>query len=391
MNSFNYYCPTKIVFEENVVMKLAKILKEANYQRVFIVYGQGSVSKSGLLDKVTNILNESEIAYDLYGGVRPNPLLSDAKKGVKQALEFNPDLVFAIGGGSVIDCAKAIAVGYSNNTDDIWPYWLKEKETQKVLDVAVMLTIPAAGSETSDSAVLTNEETHIKKGLSSIYIIPKIALLDPSLALSVPKHHKACGIADIMMHTLDRYFNPIRNNEMTDVIATGLLRNVIKHGIKVVNEDNLHSMSEIMWAGSLSHNGITGLGNINDFACHQLGHPLSAIYDVTHGASLTAVWSSWANYCLNDNYSRFASYGYDVFNISRDINEKECAKKAIELTVTYFKSLGLPTTLSEVVKDIDESKIEELSLLSSYNKSRTIGSFKILNHNDIKQIYQNAI
>ena len=225
------------------------------------------------------------------GGVKPNPRLSFAREAVKKSIEFGTDFVLAVGGGSVIDTSKAVAHGTANPDTDIWEFWSKKQTVKRSLPVGVVLTLAAAGSETSDSAVLTNEETKIKRGLSTDFNRPAFAIMNPELTYTLPKYQVGCGIVDIMMHTLDRYFTQTENNELTDEIAEGLLRTVIRNGaIAIKDSHDYNAMSEIMWAGSLSHNGITGLGAEKDFAVHQLGHELSAKFDIAHGASLSAVW-----------------------------------------------------------------------------------------------------
>lgn len=308
---------------------------------------------------------------------------------MEKALTVGADFILAVGGGSSIDTAKAIAVGAANRETDIWDFWTRKAVPQKTLPVGVVLTLPAAGSETSDSAVLTDEETMTKRGLSTDLNRPAFAVLDPTLAATLPRYQVACGVTDILMHTLDRYFNPEPDNEISDAIAEALLRVVLKNGTKVYeNAADLHAMSEIMWCGSLSHNGLTGLGGKKDFAVHQLGHALSARYDVAHGASLAAVWGSWAKVVADaDGYARFARFGRNVWDLEEQ-DDKKAALLAIEKQVGYFKRLQMPVSLQDF--GLGSMDTEELAELCSYGKTRTIGTFKVLDHETICAIYRAA-
>lgn len=389
MHPFQFYLKTEVVFGADTHPQAAGLVKKHGGSRVLVVYGGGSCVRSGLLERVTNSLEAEGLAYDTFGGAKPNPRLDHARQGVKKALDFGADFLLAVGGGSSIDTAKAIAVGAAHPDTDIWDFWTRKAEPQTVLPVGVVLTLPAAGSETSDSAVLTDEATMTKRGLSTDLNRPAFAVLDPKLAATLPNYQVACGVTDILMHTLDRYFNPVSDNETSDAMAEALLRVVLENGKKVYADPaDLHAMSEIMWCGSLSHNGLTGLGGKKDFAVHQLGHALSARYDVAHGASLSAVWGSWAMAVADaDDYARFARFGRTVWGITEE-DDKKAALLAIEKQVDYFKSLDMPVGLKDFgLGDMDP---EELAGLCSYGKTRTIGTFKVLDHEKIHAIYMAA-
>lgn len=391
MNSFTFYSPTKIFFGNGISDNVSEYIKSYSpdkiFSKVFIVYGSDRIKKTGLLEKIESNLHESSIEYMAFGGVKANPTLEHAYKGIELSKSFNSELILAIGGGSVIDTAKAIAHGTANPNDDIWDFWTGKTKLSKSLPVACILTIPAAGSECSDSAVLTNTQTTQKRGLSTDLNRPLFSVLDPSLSYTLPKYQIGCGITDIMMHTMDRYFNPMEN-EMTDAIAEALLRTVIKYGsVAIKDSHNYDAMSELMWAGTLSHNDLTGLGGKKDFAPHQLGHELSARFDLAHGASLSTVWGSWAKYVYTAKPSRFARFARNVWNISEE-DDNTAAINGIKATVDYFKSLGMPTCMSESIGIIDEAAIEKLTSGCSRNSSRTIGSFKVLNDKDIREIYK---
>lgn len=391
MQNFSFYSPTKVIFGKNAELSTAAEIKRFGGSRVMIVYGGGSVVKSGLLNKIQQQLEKESLPYAVLGGVQPNPRLSLAKAGVEQAIKFGADFILAVGGGSAIDTAKGIALGAANPQADIWQYWTKEVVAEKSLPVGVVLTISAAGSETSDSAVLTNDETGSKRGLSTDLNRPRFAVMNPELTYTLPKYQIICGIVDIMMHTLDRYFTPTEGNEFTDEVAEALLRVVIKNGdIAVKNPNDYQAMSELMWCGSLSHNGLTGLGAAGDFSPHQLGHELSGKFDVAHGASLSAVWGSWAKYSYSAKPERFVRFAKKVWGIEK-ANAEEAALAAIEKTVSYFTSIGAPTCFSELGIGVQsEEVLHDLADRSVFYGKRTIGQFKVLDREGAYQIYKMA-
>lgn len=392
MQSFQYYIKTDVVFGEGSVCRTAELVKKHGGSRVLVVYGGGSAKRSGLLDRVFALLDEALIPYDSIGGVQPNPRVELAREGVKRAVEFRADLILAVGGGSVIDTAKAIAHGAANPETDIWEFWKRRAVPTRSTPVGVILTIPASGSETSDSAVLTNEQECEKRGLNTDLNRPAFAILDPKLAMTLPTRQLSCGVTDILMHTLDRYFTPADDNELTDALAEALLRVVIRNGPKVVeNENDLHAMSEIMWCGSVSHNGLTGLGAPREFTTHQLGHALSEKFDAIHGETLSAMWGSWARYVWETKPARFARFARNVWDVD-DVDADEAAMLGIEATENFFRSLHMPVSLGEL-KDVgvqSEEGLQELALRCSYQKTRTIGSFRVLGYDEMLEIYRLA-
>ena len=392
MQSFQYYIKTNVVFGEGSVSRAAELVKKHGGSRVLVVYGGGSAKRSGLLDRVFALLDEALIPYDSIGGVQPNPRVELAREGVKRAVEFRADLILAVGGGSVIDTAKAIAHGAANPETDIWEFWKRREVLTRSTPVGVILTIPASGSETSDSAVLTNEQECEKRGLNTDLNRPAFAILDPKLAMTLPPRQVSCGVTDILMHTLDRYFTPADDNELTDALAEALLRVVIRNGPKVVeNENDLHAMSEIMWCGSVSHNGLTGLGAPREFTTHQLGHALSEKFDAIHGETLSAMWGSWARYVWETKPARFARFARNVWDVD-DVDADEAAMLGIEATENFFRSLHMPVSLGELkgVGVQSEEGLQELALRCSYQKTRTIGSFRVLGYDDMLEIYRLA-
>ncbi len=392
MQNFVYYAPTEIIFGKDTEKRVAEAVKKWGGSRVFIVYGGGSVLRSGLLERVKNELDQAKIAYAELGGVKPNPRLSLAEEGVKKACEFGADFVLAVGGGSVIDTAKGIAIGTCYPDENLWDIWTKKVKVEKALPVGSILTIAAAGSEMSSSAVLTNEKTGKKTGLGTELNRPKFAIMNPELTYTLPKYQVACGVVDIMMHTLERYFAlDSGSHMMTDEIAEGLLRTVTENGLKAMEDTtNYDAMSEIMWCGSLSHNDITGLGIGRDFSVHKFGHELSAMFDVAHGASLSAMWATWARYVCETDFARFKRLGEKVWGLQIE-NEREAAYAAIDATESYFRSIHMPTCIGDLECGVlsDEVLRELAERTTNYGKIK-IGTFKPIETEEVYNIYKNA-
>ena len=389
MNDFRFYTPTEVVFGRDAEDKTGECA--AKYGgKALIVYGKESVVKSGLLNRVTASLDKADVAYELFGGAQPNPTLAHAEEGVEKAVAFGADMIIGVGGGSAIDTAKAIAHGAANSGVPLWDIWTKKVPLTHSLPIGAVLTMPAAGSEMSDSAVLTNESVGKKAGINTDFNRCEFALMDPALGATVPKYQLAAGITDIMMHTMERYFIQGVQAELTDEIAEGLLRTVIKNGKSVVHDPNDYdSMSEIFWASSLSHNNLTECGRGKDFSVHKLGHAISAKYGATHGASLAAVWGSWANELYKDCLPRFARFANKVWGIVQD-DEELAAKEGIERTVEYFSSIGMPTSLKELGVDPTDEDIRALALDATMGGTVKLSRIRPLGTDDIERIFKNA-
>lgn len=391
MKNFTLYTPTRIVFGKEVEKETGRLAKEQGASKVLIVYGGGSIIKSGLLKSVQESLQKEGIAYTELAGVKPNPRMSLAREGVEKAISFGADLILAVGGGSSIDTAKAIAIGAANEGIDLREFWSGKEAITKVLPVGAVLTIAAAGSEMSDSAVLTNEETGKKGGVNTDLVRPRFAVMNPELTYTLPKYQLTCGIVDIFMHTIERYFTPEDGNELTDEIAEGLLRTLIRNGLKAVEQPkDYDALSEIMWCGSLSHNNLTGLGRPKDFACHKLGHEIGGMFDEAHGATLSAVWGSWARYVYQLDIERFANYGKKVWNIELDKAE-EAAIAAIEKTEEFFRALDMPVSIGELSIGVQPDEVLK-KMAESATKGDTVklGCFKRLDVQDMYEIYKMA-
>ena len=392
MQSFVQYTPTEIIFGKNTEEQVGEKVKRWGGTKVLIVYGGGSVIRSGLLERVEKSLEREGIAYTHLGGVKPNPRLALAEEGVKKAVEEKVDFVLAVGGGSAIDTAKAIAHGAAKPECKLWDLWMRKEPLGNSLPIGCVLTIAAAGSETSGSAVLTNEEINRKDSISTELNRPKFAIMNPELTYTLPKYQIACGIVDIMMHTLERYFIPNQKNQMTDEIAEALLRVTIENGRKAMeNPCDYDAMSEIMWCGSLSHNDITGLGRgAKDFSVHKFGHALGMKYDYAHGATLSAVWGSWADYIYDGDVERFARYAEKVWGVKNE-NKELAAKEGIRKTVEFFEEIEMPTSLREIgLEEISDDELMELAMDATKNGTTKLAVVKQLDLEAVLQIFKNA-
>lgn len=392
MENFAYYTPTKVVFGKDEEKNVGKLAKDFGAKKVLIHYGGGSAVRSGLIDKIKTSLSEENISFVELGGVKPNPRLSLIYEGIKLAKENGVDFILAVGGGSVIDSAKGIGYGVANpDIEDVWDLYIGKKKTQKCAPIGVILTIAAAGSEMSSGSVVTKEDEQLKRSYGCDNARPKFAIMNPELTYTLPKYQIACGVVDIMMHTMERYFSPVGNLELTDKIAEGLLRTMIKYGkLSLENPHNYEARAEIMWASSLAHNGLTGCGGIGDWSTHQLEHDLGGVYDIAHGAGLAAVWGSWARYVYKENPRRFAQFAENVFRIEKVGTDEEIAIKGIEAMENFYKEIEMPISISETGINLSDEDVEMLAEKCSNNGTRYIGSFKKLFKEDMAKIYSMA-
>lgn len=392
MENFAYYTPTKVVFGKDEEKNVGKLAKEFGAKKVLIHYGGGSAVRSGLIDKIKTSLTEENISFVELGGVKPNPRLSLIYEGIKLAKENSVDFILAVGGGSVIDSAKGIGYGIANpDIEDVWDLYIGKKKTQKCAPIGVVLTIAAAGSEMSGGSVVTKEDEQLKRSYGCDNARPKFAVMNPELTYTLPKYQIACGVVDIMMHTMERYFSPVGNLELTDKIAEGLLRTMIKYGkLSLENPHNYEARAEIMWASSLAHNGLTGCGGIGDWSTHQLEHDLGGVYDIAHGAGLSAVWGSWARYVYKENPKRFVQFAENVFGIEKIGTDEEISIKGIEAMENFYKDIEMPISISETGINLSDEDVEMLAEKCSNNGTRYIGSFKKLFKEDMAKIYSMA-
>lgn len=391
MYNFEYYTPTFIEFGKKSEEKVAQLIKAQNGKKVLIHYGGHSAKKSGLIDKIEKLLTEENIPYVELGGVVPNPRLSLVYKGIELAKKENVDFILAVGGGSVIDSAKAIGYGIANE-GDVWDFYAQKRVTDKCALIGVVLTIAAAGSEMSNSSVITNDETGLKRSYHTEISRPRFAIMNPEFTMTLPEYQTACGCTDIMMHTMERYFTAGETMELTDKIAESVMQIVLKNApILLEQPDNYESRAEVMWAGSLSHNGLTGCGiKSKDFATHMLEHELGGVYDVAHGAGLAAVWGSWARYVYKECLGRFKKFAINVMNVEEVGSDEEIALKGIEAMEKFYHSIGMPTSIKELGLELSDADIEKLADQCCDACGGHKGSAKVLYREDIVKIYKMA-
>lgn len=391
-NNFNYYTPTQIVFGKDAELQTGALVQAQNCKKVLLHYGSGSARKSGLLDRIEKSLTEEGIAYVQLGGVVPNPRLSLVYKGIELCRKERVDFILAVGGGSVIDSAKAIGYGVANE-GDVWELYDRKKQAGGCLPIGAVLTIAAAGSEMSDSSVITKEEGGIKRGYSSDYCRLKFAVMNPELTMSLPPYQTASGCTDILMHTMERYFTAGSHMELTDSIAEGLMRTVMKNAEILRDEPgNYDARAEVMWASSLSHNGLTGCGIVDkDFASHALQHEVGGMFDVAHGAGLAAIWGSWARYVYRDCLPRFVKFALDVMGVEAGNSDEETALKGIEAMEAFYHRIGMPVSLKELGISPSDEQLQELAKKCSIASGGKKGSAKVLREADMLAIYRNSL
>ncbi len=391
MNDFLYNAPTKVYFGLNSDEKLTEIISEAGCKCVLLHYGSGSAVKSGLIKRVKWALERACVKIAELGGVKPNPRLSLVYEGIELCKAEGVDFILAVGGGSVIDSAKAIGMGVAGG-GDVWDYYEEKRTPEKTLPVGVVLTVAAAGSEMSKSSVITNDKTQVKRGRNAEISRPVFAILNPELTVSVPPYPTACGCADIFMHTLERYLNAGENLNLTDKMAEALMTTVIAASKKVIHKPtDLKARADLMWAGSLSHNGLMSCGTDGgDWCTHSLGHELSALYDTAHGASLTAVWGTWARYVYKNCLNRFHKFAVQVMGVRPSGTREELALKGIEYCEEWFEKMGLPTSIKELGVSPTEDEIKLMAKKWAENNGGEKGSCRKLKESDVLAIYTMA-
>lgn len=392
MLNFEFCRKTNYVFGRDVENQVGKLIKSLGYKKVMLVYGKGSIVRSGLLDKVLVILNKEGIEVVSLGGVRPNPHADLVYTGIELGKAQKVEFMLAIGGGSVIDTAKAIALGIPDN-GDFFDFYLKKRKPQKALQTGVILTIPAAGSEGSTSSVIEKEIDGkvVKTGVNTDLNVPAFALLNPEFTYSLPAYQTACGISDMMAHIMERYFTNTCNVLVTDRLCEGLLLAIIENASIVIHDpDNYDARANLMWAGSLAHNNICGVDREQDWASHHLGHQLSALYDTAHGASLSVMFPAWMEFTYKHNVMRFAQFANRVFGCAMNFEEPEITARAgIAALRDFFQSIGLPLSFEDIgAKESDIPTL--LNMLGVDDSNSTEGHFMILHRRECEQIYKNA-
>ncbi|SDI14271.1 hypothetical protein SAMN04515654_10245 [Halanaerobium congolense] len=387
MQNFTYQNTTKIVFGKGTEEEVGEYTAKHG-SKVLLHYGGGSIKKYGTYDKVVKSLEKAGIEYVELGGVEPNPKLSLVHKGIELAKEESVDFILAVGGGSVIDSAKAIAVGYFYD-GDVWDFYYNNVEITEALPVGVVLTIPAAGSESSTSSVVTKMDGMYKRSIGTELIRPKFAIMNPEITFTLPDYQTACGAVDIMAHIMERYFTNTDNVEYTDRLSEASLKTIINNTPKVLEDnEDYAARAEIMWVGSNAHNGLLGTGREEDWSSHGMEHELSGIYDVAHGAGLAVVFPAWMEYVYQHDLERFAQFAHRVWDVDPDFKDLEwTAQQGIKKTKEFFSDIGMPVTLAEL--DIPADRLEEMAKKATENGP--IGSFVELDTEDVLKIYKSAL
>ena len=384
MENFEFYSPTRIIFGRGTEEKVGELTKEYG-TKVLLHYGGGSIKKYGLYDKVIKSLQDAGIDFIELGGVQPNPRLELVKEGIKICRENDIDFILAVGGGSVIDSAKAISLGVPYE-GDVWDFFMGKALPEKNLPVGVVLTIPAAGSESSNSVVITKEEGLLKRSCNNDINRPVFAIMNPELTFTLPPYQTASGVVDMMAHIMERYFTHQTDVDLTDGLCESMLKTIMKNALIVMEEpDNYDARAELMWAGTLAHNGLVGTGRIGDWASHAIEHELSAMYDVAHGAGLAVVFPAWMKYVYKHNVNRFAQFAVNVFNLDYDFaNPERTALEGIRRLMDFFRRIGMPTNLEEL--GIPDDRLEEMASKCKRPNNGRLGYFVPLTEEDILEI-----
>ncbi len=392
MFAFKYFTPTNVVFGRDTEKQVADLIREFGGTKVLIHYGGGSVVRSGLLKRVTDALDAAGIAYVTLGGAVPNPRLSLVYEGIELCRREGVDFLLGVGGGSAVDSAKAIGYGVYNG-GDVWDFYDYKRKAAGCLPLGVIMTIAATGSEMSDSSVITKEDGLIKRGYSSDFGRPKFAIMNPELTMTLPDYQTACGCTDILMHTMERYFTNGGNMEITDAIAEGLMRTVMANAeVLVKDPKDYDARAEVMWAGSLSHNGLTGCGNDGgDWMTHKLEHELGALYDVAHGAGLAAIWGSWARYVYKHCLPRFRRFAVNVMGVEPAGTDEDIALKGIEALEAFFRRIHMPTNLRELGVNVTDEDLVTMAHKCAVGVGGAKGSARLLNEADMLAIFRASV
>ncbi len=386
MNSFNFFNPTKIIFGENAINNLANEIK--NYKNILFTYGGGSIKKNGIYNKVIQILkNENKNVIEL-DGIMPNPRKEKVYEGIELCKNNNIDFILAVGGGSVIDCSKAIAIGAKTDKDFWQTFYIDWEECTDAIPLGTILTLSATGTEMDSGSVITDWENHIKTHYDSEHMFPKFSILDPSYTYTLPKEQTIYGSIDILAHVFEQYFSMPDESNLSDNLAEAIIRTVIDNlEIAIENPNNYNARANLMWCSTMALNGIIGLGKEQDWNSHQIEHALSGIYDIAHGAGLAIVFPNWMKYVYKNSINKFKKYAVNIWNVdTKNKTEEEIALEGINKTKEYFSRVGAPVTLSEVnIPESDIDKIVETVILTGE------GSYLKIDKEDIKNILISAI
>jgi len=388
MNNFEFRNPTKIIFGKGVESRVGT--ECASYsRRVLLHYGGGSIKASGLYGRVVSSLHEAKVDFVELGGVKPNPRLGLVREGVRLCKKHDLGLVLAVGGGSVIDSAKAIAMGAVID-HDVWDFYSGKDRPRAALPVGTVLTIPAAGSESSSGTVITNEEGLLKRAVDNRVLYPCFSILNPELAFTLPRFQVACGAADIMAHLMERYFTTVANVELTDRLIEATMKTVALEALRILEDPRDYAAwAELMWAGTIAHNNLLDTGRVGDWASHDIEHELSGIYDVAHGAGLAVIFPAWMKHTLPRDPARFAQWAVRVWGAEMDYRNVEAtAHEGIRRLETFFHSLGLGTHLADL--KIGTNRLDEMAEKATAGDTRTLGNFVKLDRAAVRRVYELA-
>jgi alcohol dehydrogenase YqhD (iron-dependent ADH family) len=388
MDNFTFQNPTKIIFGKNTETQVGEEVSKFS-KKILLHYGGGTIKTTGLYDRVVTSLKEAGVSYVELSGVKPNPRLSLVQEGIKLCRENELDFILAVGGGSVIDSAKAISIGvpYSGN---VWDFYLGKAVPEKAIPIGTILTIPAAGSESSTGTVITNEDGFYKRAVNSELVYPRFSILNPELTYTLPKYQVACGVADILAHLMERYFTNSQHVELMDRLIESTMKTVINNVTTVLEQsDNYDAWAEIMWSGTVAHNNLLNTGRVGDWGSHDIEHELSGIYDVAHGAGLAVVFPAWMKYVYKHDINRFAQFAVRVWNVENSFwTPEKTAMEGIKKLETFFKSINLPVNLKEL--GITDNRLEEMSLKATQSDTCTVGNFIKLCKSDVYNILKLA-
>jgi Uncharacterized oxidoreductases, Fe-dependent alcohol dehydrogenase family len=389
MLDFTFYNPARIIFGKQSLSSLGEMLEKYDANCILLHYGGGAIKKNGIYEKVIGIIKESGKQFVELGGVMPNPRISLVREGIKMCHDNNVDFILAVGGGSVIDSAKAIAAGAKYN-GDIWECFMESKRVDDAIQIGVVLTIPAAGSETSSGTVVTNEESGFKRYTGGECLIPRFAILNPEFTYTLPAYQTACGASDILAHLMERYFTNIKHVDLTDRLIEGTIKTILYNTPAALETpDNYDARAEIMWAGTLAHNNLLNTGRIGDWGSHDIGHEISAIYDLAHGASLSIIFPAWMKYVYKTNIDKFLQFAERIFGIELAYDDKDrIVHEMIKRLESFYRSIGLPVRLGEA--GIGNDRLSEMAKKAMVGR-KNVGQLLKLNYEDILQIYKLAL
>jgi alcohol dehydrogenase YqhD (iron-dependent ADH family) len=392
MLNFDFYAPARIVFGRETQKKAGSLLKEYGFKKALLHYGGGSIKKSGLYDEVVESLKAAGVDFTELGGVKPNPRLSLVHEGIAHCKREGTEIILAVGGGSAIDSAKAIAMGVYYQ-GDVWDIYDQHKPVEKALPVATVLTIPAAGSESSGDTVITNEAAQRKYGYGSPKLRPLFSIMNPELFFTLPQNQIANGVADMMSHIFERYFTNTVHTDLTDGLCETTLKTIMRNAPRVIgNPRDYDAWAEIGFGGTVAHNGLLGMGRAQDWACHGMEHELSAYFDVAHGAGLAVLTPGWMRYVYRDNPDMFVQFAVNIMGVEGSCRERErVIQEGIARLGEFFKKIGLPGSLSEL--GIGDDKLELMAKKCSGiadGPEHPIGGLKQLRWQDILAIYRSV-